>query len=563
MDKAVNPVQQKDTLMLGNLAIEDARSIVRARNKLRTLTENLHFTSMDVARLTTLFSDLFRALLQTDKTANVEVMLAKRDEVYGLLFGLRFYKYPLPYSAESLKMIFDNVCINQEENLTDVQLFKFITVPGFQPTDAFINNAREDLKHRTEEEMMRELILARDAAEEANLSKSNFLSSMSHELRTPLNAIIGYSEMLQEEAEKLEQKTFSDDLLKIQAAGKHLLGLINDILDLSKIEAGKLELDIETFSVADLINEIINTAQPLVEKKNNTLEVMKTGKLGEMKSDQTKVRQVLFNLLSNAAKFTEQGKITLEGSREAIDDREWLTFIVSDTGIGIDSEQLNRVFEQFTQADTTTTRKYGGTGLGLPICRKLCQLMHGDISVRSEPDKGSTFTVRLPAQLQLLLQEGEEPEVPGTQESLEDTQALSDSGEESKTRITNKESAGMAKILIIEDDVVSRDMLVKRLDRRGYEVMFAENGQEGFERATAESPDVILMDICMPEMDGLEVTRRLKKDKKTQDIPVIVLTALALKREQGEALAAGCDDYEVKPIDFPRLLEKIERSLGR
>jgi signal transduction histidine kinase len=231
----------------------------------------------------------------------------------------------------------------------------------------------------------------------ANRHKSEFLASMSHELRTPLNAIIGYSEMLQEEAQDLQQDALIPDLGKINAAGKHLLELINAVLDLSKIEAGRMDLYLETFSVPTLVGEIAAVVQPLAAKNGNRLEVQCDPEVGEMRADLTKVRQALFNLLSNACKFTERGTVTLRARREL--DAHWIMFDVSDTGIGMTAEQIGRLFQEFSQAEASTSRRYGGTGLGLALSRRLCRLMGGDVTVTSEPRRGSTFTVRLPAEI--------------------------------------------------------------------------------------------------------------------------------------------------------------------
>ncbi len=238
---------------------------------------------------------------------------------------------------------------------------------------------------------------AQEAAEQANRSKGIFLANMSHELRTPLNAIIGYSEMLQEEAEDLGQEHFIPDLQKIHGAGRHLLGLINDILDLSKIEAGKMGLYLETFDIAPMIQDVVDTITPLVEKNANTLDVHCADDLGTMRADSTKVRQGLFNLLSNACKFTERGTITLGANREMVDGTAWIKFRVSDTGIGMTPEQMGNLFEAFAQAEASTNRKYGGTGLGLAISQKFCQMMGGDVTVESALGQGSTFTISLPA----------------------------------------------------------------------------------------------------------------------------------------------------------------------
>jgi len=262
---------------------------------------------------------------------------------------------------------------------------------------------------------------ARHAADTANQAKSRFLASMSHELRTPLNAIIGYSEMVQEELEAEGNRALVPDLQKIHGAARHQLGLINDILDLSKIEAGKMTLTVEEFDVAKLVNEVAATVQPLIAKKANKLEVECPAGIGTMRSDSTKLRQILFNLLSNAAKFTEKGTIRLEVGRESRDESRGpgapstsdprpstLVFRVSDTGIGMTPDQVAKLFQAFTQADASTHQKYGGTGLGLAISRKFCQMMGGDITVRSETGKGSTFTVSLPTEV---------PSVTGAQSS--------------------------------------------------------------------------------------------------------------------------------------------------
>ncbi len=266
-----------------------------------------------------------------------------------------------------------------------------------------VNGVIINTRDVTERKHIEALQKEKEAAEEANRAKSQFLANMSHELRTPLNAIIGYSEMLEEEAKEIGQNALAEDLQRIYASGKHLLGLINDILDLSKIEAGKMPLYLEKFEVNGLVQETINLIQPLIEKNQNRLSLRPMSSIGEMYSDMIKVRQILYNLLSNAAKFTSKGEITLEVSREAasasMNDEDWITLRVSDTGIGLSDEQIKQLFKPFVQGDTSTTRKFGGTGLGLAITKHFCQMLGGDIHASGEPGKGATFTVKLPAKI--------------------------------------------------------------------------------------------------------------------------------------------------------------------
>jgi GAF domain-containing protein/DNA-binding response OmpR family regulator len=367
----------------------------------------------------------------------------------------------------------------------------------------------------------------------ADRHKSEFLANMSHELRTPLNAIIGYSEMLQEDAADQGAEPLIDDLKKINAAGKHLLELINAVLDLSKIEAGKMELYLESFEVDGLVRDIAAVIQPLAAKNANRLEVDCGAEVGTMRADLTKVRQALFNLLSNACKFTDHGTISLLVSRDSHEAPESIVFSVLDTGIGMSAEQIARLFEAFAQADAATTRKYGGTGLGLALSRRLCRMMGGDVTVESKAGRGSTFTIRLPAQVAEAVEEPIAPAVsPG------------------------RETRGIGTVLVIDDEAAVRDLMQRFLTREGFRVVVAAGGEEGLRRARELRPDAITLDVMMPGMDGWAVLSALKAAPDLADIPVIMLTIVD-DRNLGYALGAA--DYLTKPIDRERLVAVLRQ----
>jgi signal transduction histidine kinase/DNA-binding response OmpR family regulator len=378
-------------------------------------------------------------------------------------------------------------------------------------------------------------------AEEANTTKSKFLANMSHELRTPLNAIIGYSEMLIEEITDLGTPGLIPDVQKIHGAGKHLLELINNILDLSKVEAGKVELFLETFAIAPLLEEVTDTLRPLITKKHNTLLTNCPTTIGFMRADVTKLRQSLFNLLSNASKFTENGTITLSVERK---EAGWVIFCVSDTGIGMTPKQQTKLFQSFTQADASTTRKYGGTGLGLVITQQFCKIMGGTIQVESEVGKGTTFTIRLPEQVL-------QPELPIQQEQCETS-----SGSPVKASSINVASVNAAStILVIDDDLSVHDIMQRFLSREGFKVITSMSGQEGLRLAREQSPDLILLDVKMPNLNGWEVLSRLKSDPELARIPVVMVT---LEDDQSLGYALGAVDYLLKPIDCDRLLALLQ-----
>ena len=401
--------------------------------------------------------------------------------------------------------------------------------------------AMEDVTERRGAEEV--VSMAKEAAETANKTKSLFLANMSHELRTPLNAILGYSEMLYEQAVEQKMSEFSSDLKNINGAGKHLLELINNILDLSKIEAGKMELFLESFDVARMIDDVASTIGPLVEKNANVLRIECAPDVGQMHADLTKVRQGLLNLLSNAAKFTREGKIALVASRERMDASDWIVLRVTDNGIGMSSEQIVKLFQAFTQADISTTRKFGGTGLGLALTRRYCQMMGGDVTVQSVPGEGSTFTIKLPAVV------GEAvPEAPA--------KAGTAAAEGVTGNATKGKLAAESCVLVIDDDPAQRDLMKRLLSKDGYSIRTAGGGEEGLRLAKQFHPAIITLDVMMPDMDGWSVLAALKADTELRDIPVIMLTMVD-DRSRGGTL--GASDYLTKPVDRQRLSQILEK----
>ncbi len=414
----------------------------------------------------------------------------------------------------------------KDGSLVDVELF---TIP------VMVGGARVGMMALYHD--VSELLKARRAAEDASRSKSQFLASMSHELRTPLNAIIGYSELLLEDAAGGGHEGLLPDLRKIHSAGKHLLGLINDVLDLSKIEAGKMDLYLETFDVQEALTPVVETVGPLVAQHDNRLEVRWGEGLRTVRSDATRVRQILLNLLSNASKFTEHGVITLEAGRETdAAGVEWLVLRVRDTGIGMTPAQLAKLFEAFTQAENSTASKYGGTGLGLAISRRFCEMLGGTLTVTSEPGRGSEFTVRLPAVT---------AQIAGPTE-----------GEKHEEGGAGGATAGT--VLVIDDDPAARSLIGRILAKDGFRVVEAEDGATGLRLARERRPDVITLDILMPGLDGWEVLAALKADEGLAAIPVVVVTIVD---ERNAGFALGAAEYLQKPIERTQLLEALRRAV--
>lgn len=408
-----------------------------------------------------------------------------------------------------------------------------------------LSTEHELSRHRERlEELVRsrtvDLARARDQALEASRAKSGFLANMSHELRTPLNAIIGYSEIIIEDTRGSVDESHLADVEKIRTAGRHLLELINDVLDLSKIESGKMELHLEKFELAEVLDELAQGLGPVIGNNHNTLHTSFPGDLGQVDADLVKVRQVVTNLLSNAAKFTENGSITLRAERHQRFGIDWIKIEVSDTGIGMSPEQIENLFLEFRQGDSSTTRKYGGTGLGLAISRRYCEMMGGEIRVQSRLHEGSQFVVELPAHII-------GPKVDPKEVRLS-TAPLSQQQRRKK----------ISRVLVIDDDPFARDLLERFLSREGFAADVAPDGETGLKLARETHPDVIILDVKMPDMDGWTVLSTIKAEAVTRDIPVIMLT---MNENRELSLALGASDFLPKPIERKRLVDILLRHV--
>lgn len=389
-----------------------------------------------------------------------------------------------------------------------------------------------ELQHR-----QAQLEAAKEEADRATQVKSEFLANMSHELRTPLNAIIGYSQILQEDATDSGNTDTIPDLQKIENAGNHLLHLINDILDLSKIEAGRMEVYVETFNVASLVRDVETLVAPLAANNRNELVVECPPDIGELSSDVTKVKQALLNLLSNATKFTQGGTVTLKVQRTSGAAGHKLAFSVTDTGIGMTEQQMSRLFQAFSQADNSTTRRFGGTGLGLAISRSFARTLGGDLTVSSEPGKGSCFTLTLPA----------DPPKPKDEAAV---------GLAAAEPVPEQGSA--PRVLVVDDDPSAGHIIGSHLAREGYSLLYAKSGPEAIEMARLHRPDAITLDIMMPQVDGWSVLVALKKDPELAEIPVVIIS---ITNERSLGFNLGASAMLTKPVDRNELVEVLKRHL--
>ena len=411
-----------------------------------------------------------------------------------------------------------------------------------------------DLAQQEAEEARRRAEQSRIDAERASEAKSQFLANMSHELRTPLNSIIGYSDMILEEVDEEENETMAEDLNRVLSSGRHLLSLVNDVLDLSKIEAGQMELDLADFDVASVARQAADVVRPRIEENDSRLEIDCEEGLPKMHADETKLRQSLNNLLSNAAKFTEDGAVELRVRRERRDGNGGIAFEVADTGIGMTDEEQEDLFEAFEQASEESSTEYGGTGLGLAITRNMCRLMGGTIEMESEKGVGSTFTIWLPERVE----EGAEAPAPGmTSSPVSEAKPSVAAPSDAAAAPQATDTAGDDTVLVIDDDADVRQLLERRLSNRGFRVETATSGAEGLRMARRLQPLAITLDVRMPDMDGWEVLSLIQDDDRISDDVNILMLSIVGEEERGYRL--GADDFLTKPIDHDKLASKLEK----
>lgn len=499
--------------------------------------------------------ELKRVAAFAENSPNIALSINERAEIlYINPRGIRLLN-ELRLDADGITMLLPETtevlaskCIEGQQTLSEIEitynerslLWTFAPVSGQKILHGY---AIEITKRKRAEQQAQNALIAKLEAENANEAKSRFLANVSHELRTPLNAIIGYSEMLGEDAAMEANHQAVEDLQRVQSSAHHLLQLINEVLDVSKIEAGKIDFYYEDFDVRLLVEDIVGTVGYITAKNNNKLVVEYEGDIGSVCSDMMKVRQTLFNLLGNAAKFTENGEIRIDVCRLEQPEGDWVEISVRDDGIGMTADQLQKLFRPFVQADASTTRKYGGTGLGLYISQRFCEMLGGELKVKSQAGKGSTFTVRLPVKVD----ENTRRNIDNLQLSRTDPRTL----RQGNALVGGDWCSTSTKILVVDDDPVVQDLMKRRFQKEGFEVHCASDGNIALEMANELHPDLITLDIMMPNKNGWMTLVGLRESEELAKIPVIVVSAIGSEKI---VHAMGGNEFVPKPIDWDLLI---------